>query len=1718
MENKVKRTDGHGAYSKNTNKKDKYSQSNEVDNGVLDNLENIIKEMESQGSSRNYQSIIEFFRKGFVNQVVQTWSYYAQTNNHAKTSHATSLLVKTLRILSSYPDTLQHGTNLIQVILTNYAKVLYRGLNNQRPQITNPTIRLMKEIVLFNDSQHLESFLAYFDLSLPSLPRILVPTKSDLEGNTRNTPKKNYKIMRETLLDFWILLISKTPALARRDLLTDNSKIMANWFKYMDKIDSNELLDRSISLFINSILKEPFFKRTTKCKILNELTLSKLHHFYYSQDKHLTKKVNQFFVIYGSSPEFSIAYPDNSMWFEESPFTGSSTGASLTVHQKEFKLHNKLLFNLLKIFKPWEDDLQSSTTIKILRHTPELVAPYCTHIASLGSHDPKMTSYWFGMTLLLGRIINLEVPEFMKNIQTDLIPSDILVIENIIPSSLKKSALTNALQDDHKIIRQLACQMIVFSFQKLDKILDLYTQKGWGSAKATISSMFLNSIPDLNIFTSVLTNLYSTDKDNKILVLSITTILSHYSKTFPNFFSISLPTPNIFTDIMEMKSFTGMDLSILDQYLQFQKFNTIQMKWWNATPSQNSLFCSLLKLASSKNSTNIMTFKIHRLLSDLLHGSIIFNKDLLVSPVLALISSLQVVSLVEQDENEMNKIWKLLDESISRCMKTVYKYVDMSQEFNYVSPFVLAAVDQWQYVKKDENSDLISKWICIFFRSLVFIGESEDGIKSVVKKRLNDIPEDLRNIYLNFSESNIRKLSSSEYLLDRTIESSYGQFLTLSSCKEISASQRIPVNDLDSAIILTKLRQYTIDEDVSFDDTFRTCVDDLCSKLANYYISNENFNILDKRVYMDCLNNISSSNSIQSIKDKSAFIMTALTQISLKLLKEENLNNKAFIDFVFKWILDNKSLLNSNNQLLNGLLSNLINTLDGNEMIKLIDLYVDLDVHFVNLIMERLYNKENFEIEYNLVITLLEKYFNRSNSVIGNFIKDGRIISVDSKELLSRLILEEKYNSLLLSFIDSKYFIPKDVELYLSKLQYIESKVAVAIGLSHMNYTSDVTEEFIKETTNECYNNYKSATETVLASYFELFAIYAQKYLTENQNMELLEYATVEYKHKFNNVVIDLVCHSTVSSETSISKWLSKMTLYITRILTERDELSDKYNSVIKSFTVLIKSINLWENVNSNIINSQLEAIFSKKWILNTEIMEYALLIVASGKTKFIQSNRLVQFILNNEVGPFTEFTSETKISYLIISTLYALFIRDPSGNSNVTVQKKLLTCYSGSISSGDRLILRMLETIESNISLVWTNHIYTWDFMENDDEETIDLIGNTRLIVEEKEGLILTLKKGCVNYSTINYKIQRPPIPEFSEEKSNVKILEKLENFYKETERILIHNKINTIYDPLFLLLVTVHNDELVSEKSSTEDADSKHFKFNVQKYLSSGLFQYIVGCLADNDKDIVKIAMLLLTQMMHSLEENQQFKDGNIFKILLKKIIYTFNNSDDENNENSKIVPAIWYSLTRICHILLHPTTPLYEKAYKWVLNGPLIRSNDIPMLYELISQSRPDINFENYFSQLAWVLKTLEDGIRSEEDVDFLNRRSVMEWLSNISNIPYLNASMHSMINSITYKIQRINNCGSTLITRFGSISDLELKKMSIDNSLNEMTEKNKSGNYQNNNKIFKRELILKEQKLNTEELLQGHILIIQSQKRLVDWTSDDSNNILKRVCRE
>lgn len=1745
----------------------KKSSLNDLNSGVLEELHTVIADLRGNddnnaGSnlSRDFTPLIKIFNKygNLDQQLIQSWSYYSTINNFGKFNSTTNLIINLLSIINANLATLNSSTNImvlkadsiINSILINNNKILYRGLNNLRTPTTTNTIRLMKILIIFNNFTHLENFINYFDFTLPSILKILTPNKNDLNDSveTSNKKKSSHILMRSKFLEFWITLITHSPSQIRKDLLIDNFKIMGNWFKFFDKIDSLEIIEKSLDCFVTSILKEPIFKKFTKTKILNEFALSKIHNFYklFSDEKEFIKKLNNFFLIYATDSNFSVAFNDDCVWFDQSPLNKSSllantndqlnekynsnsqnnfnnsshNGALITINEKDFKVYNKLLFNVLRFFKPWEDDNQVTIVVAILNHVPELIPPYINLLNSQSNFDPKITSYWFGLNLTIGKIINLPIPKFIQMIETDQIPNTNLVIENIFPSILSKSSLIKCLTHDSLLIRQLTCQLLIFTFKKFELILSLYEKKGWENSKLLLSNSFFSNLPDLNIFVNCLNQSYTKNSSNKILVLSLTMILNYYNKFYPNFFVnsnfnliSSSKSSNPYIDIISKNhdNLTGLEFAILDYFLKFQEFNSHQTKWWNSNNDQNSLFSSLIKLASSKISNSALSLKISKLLSSLMSDTVLFSRsqsNIFTSfpQIDALINALEILELEESTTpDDSSKILKLLDEVISRCMKTPYKYVDMSNSYSNISPFVVALIEQFKFVEFSTN--ILPRFLLILIRSFVVIGEDYSGIKKALNEKLiangvefskNDI-----DLYLNFEnyENKLVELKKNEFHISKIDQISFFQYILLQSENEILKNTRHLITNFDSLAVLFRILLLVKGKTVSFDSKFKHCIDTLLSLLTSKALTDKTFVLVNSTfvpLLFDCILNDEGN-------EKAIFVSDSLIHIYLKLKEVDPF----FESFVMKWLYSNLEFFkNKTTESTSLLLESIVRCFKTEEIVPFLVKNLDFPDKSLFLGLNKVLDTENTNIPFSLLEHLIKQHYEYPLGVVlSHFVSKGRVLDFIEDKYLEIVLADQKKITMLNSFLDSIFFLQSSIAQLLDKIDINQNITIAAIVSKYLHTNDDKTiEKFVSSTVNAVFSQFEKNNDILNDEYLSLFYSHSEILIADQQNT-LLDYITSKYYHKYSKNVINLVNKYGLFDLQSIKIWLNELILSTTRHLTSNEEATEENLQIVNALSNLMEKCNFWSIVNRNLLNSQLEAIFNSKWVTNEDILEYVLKLALSGTRKTIESTKLLHLLFNNEFTVKNIHNEESTISFLTASLIYSLFHHDISKNSNITVQNVIVNYYNGSVSAKDRLLFRILQAIETKTSVSWTNRIFNWDLLEKQDSETLELLGEVKLISEKAAGLIVTLRSDYISNTSDHFPSVFPPIPKLS---SNLgETWKALTLFEKQIKQSCTISSAN-IYDPYFILLLSLHNKELVS--TATNGDGVVGFEFHTKRFISSGIFQIAVNSLSVQG-DLQKISSIILSQMLGSLEKNHNFKDGTILRSLLKKIIFTVHQMEADVENKHTVAPVIWSFVARLVNQIVNPTYTLHEAAYRWVLNAPYIRTNEIPLLRDLMGMDTKQKFLENYSTQLSWVLEGLEQGIRTSDDIDLLKRKGVIEWFLNLKNLQNLTSRVSFLLDKILYNIQRIANGAPTLITRYAGLSSLEINSLTTSQALSrdkELVMKNK-----NNSTYLKSYLILEEQVLNSQELMQGYSIVASSQKRLRDWTAGDYSNVAKRL---
>lgn len=1634
--------------------------SGSVDNGVLEKVGTLLKE-------ESLNEISQFLSKGFGNQLLQSWSYFAQVNDHRKFTTSTISLSKLLGFISNNDELQEYGVQLVKDILTSYIKTIYRGLNSMRASLTNPIIRLLNEIVIFKNGALIDDFVALFDFTLPVLPKLLNPSKSEL-SNIEGTKEKEHLSMRYCFIRFLLNLLKYSAPLLRKDLLLSNSKIMINWFKHICTIDSDGLIGLTISVWDEKIIKEQSFKKATKIKVFNEWNLSKLLPIYYTKDKELRSVFDKFILSLATDSKYGLRFNDDEAWFLQT--SGSGT---ISVNGRSFKTHNKLLYGLITNLKPWDDDLQLNTTIQILKASPEMIPPFMNYLASRGLHDPKLSSYWLGQTLLLSKVICLDIPADIESHDAMVPPSTNIIIELVVPCVLNRAVLARCFISDSFLIRQLSSQLIINSILKLEQIISLYSKKGWDEAKIQLLNKVRLSLPEISTVLNSLTDSYNKKSENKILLLTLLSVVNGYMKLFSESLNFSQQLSKPYSDIINEKQFKSIDFVLLDRFFQLQEGDSTQLKWWNKTDKSISLFTSLLKLASSNDSTNsAVSAKITNILCGIVKQTVVFNnEEAKVNQIELLVHSLQLVTSNGGIDNpQIEKIWKLLDESVSRCVRAPFKYLDSSKDLQRISPLLVTIFEQWKFVDKETPYDLTSKWFAIFLRLLVIAGEPI----SAIEKLLEGVDLDCSIFdYLPSGsyEENLQKLQN-DPILKVEPNSSFFDSITTATLNKIQNNVKLPTSHLDLVGALFRVLQISNDNTLKLNQRgLEKIIVDILSKVGNYLIGNTEATkeFSNKKYWLPLF-------VTEEQNDKTAFISCTLAEIFSQLPEFNNFDFKAVINE----LLEKKTSSDEDS-----VIAACLWALDDSTLLKLLENdSLLLKQEALSLLSKRKVSLSSINIaslaQEPALLPLVEHVVSLN------------LVAFDNLEPLFTTLSSDHSRFSLFNLLSQNLdIIPQLLEFVILKDDpvltcYVCSSLSAAAVSSIDNGTFtkliEVAELYaIEHIKKEDYE---------IISFPQLLNIFVRS--TSNIDAEvqqlILSYALTKYNNKYIQQIAEIIERFNCFQDDLVKVWINKSILFMTKVFSEVKQLPASFIAFLKSFKSLLSKSGSIQVANKSNLNTLLEAIFTR-WVADETPLEFAAMIIVVASKASLETTKLLQiFIANDDIAFLNENHVTSRSRFLSALILWRLFEFDVSKNSSLSLQEKILMFYNGTNNAEDQLLYKILEKIETRLNSSWVDLVYTWDFLDSLTEEETELIGEAKFIEKKKEGFIVTLSKTKITSTIENYCISNFEVPSLNS--SGFGNWNKIQSFYEEVESAVSKKD---SYNPLFLSLLIINNEELMTSSTDVEDQSPK---VNMRKLVESELFAFILMNLSSQDKNLIQVTLNILSALLHSLQGDSSFKDKHIFELFLSKVVYTFKKTSElgERTNPQEFSPLIYSMISKLSIVLNNPGHFLYEKAFRWILKSPAIRKNEIPLFNEISTVLVTNDDASNYYKQLVWLIEGFVTGVKNKDDVNLLRNKNVFEWILNLESSPYITSQLKFLILDFIKSVQDVEDGADMLVTRYGGLANIE-QQLSVDEHNGELITIN--------NELVKN----KQEVLNLKELGLRYSIIGQNKKRITNWTHDD-----------
>ncbi|CCE86539.1 Piso0_005034 [Millerozyma farinosa CBS 7064] len=1712
----------------------------------------------------NQEELDDFVRQGLLDKVVSAWTYYGATNDHTGFNDLTRDMCNFSRKASSYKTEESNVKgNIIDFykeILDHGLKFVYRCLAANKPSITNPIIRLLKDIVDF-DKSLVTYFLDNFDLGISTLARLLVPSKADMEryAPTKDDPSMTKEITRANLIDFWFHLNSIVPGFIRKDLLNTHYKIMNNIWKHMHEIDSLATLNIIFNFVDKNILEESTFKKSTKCKILNENFMHKAYDLFRrienSGNKDLLDRYTNLLMKITTDQVNGLSFPTHRIWQE------GQSGVSITYNNKKFRVSNKLIMSFLTSMKPWESAPQLRLTTEIVKKNPDLIAPYLNWIIQNGGgyHDPSLTSWWIGHTLLYFEITSLEVPELSPHGKFD----SRMIIEYSCPAPLGKNALKRCLDSDNKLIIQLSLQLIISVLLKVQKILaHPVLKENPNFNNQEYLELLVDIIPDFSYLCQKFMSAFNQDeKDNRanLICVSLVRVLNLYQSVYVSSnSSLSSYVNDYIKKFVETKhedSSNPYSLLLLDELLTLQlgQQDDQEFKWWNKAKNSNSFFTSLLRLSQNKKYDHDFSLKFVKVLDALTSESFIFNADLLVSPIFALMSSFRYIDVPE-------RIWDYIDEVISRSLKSPYRYIDISH-FHYddISLFTIVAVEQFKFVLKDdkistkEKNDSI-KWLFEFLKYSFVIGEKRDAIFKLVNDYTDEMEKE--GLDLDFWKENTSKINETDSFAcsNKVSSSSFSDFILSSTHsvltrKKAELENRFPISDFDLGSLILRLESIIVDNTISANDPVFT---KLLSKFGNYVLSviPEDAKVLNHIISPKFLKRMIFSNSDdleRSITEKSLMISKILHEIleSLNTAKGrkhmERLNSfTALKEFLEKW-LSFPNALTLESQYLSSLFVWVLDYDETREILGKVNksnYLILLSVFKYAVELKIKFSSDNFKTLLSLPVETGKESLSSKLKVVEDAVSN-ELVEFNPADMPVYLDIALSGSPDLLNIFLTK----TEDSVRTNALTYLTSKAANEAStddkvLFHITYSmvssgidipesddgdkgllygvvSCILDQWDDIIDNKGYEfskcisilKYAFKSESVRENFIDV-AISKFSALRDTPREKLL------FKAEFGGLISELLKQNKYESCPLINNWLPKSVLFITKRLATTSVISDNLRDFISSFRNIVELLStkgkaLWSMVPSSLINAQLEVILgSEEWANNTDCLSLAnSMIFDVPSSGDVSHEKLLQIFVNNPSNMLLQFPS-TDTSYCRFQSaliIFNLFFLAPTKNSTVSFMQSLIDLYLGSLRIEDLLIKHVLKKLEEVVMKSWANSITQWDLAEELPDDESRLFDHERLIHREKKddtSLVISLNKTFINNSIEHGYVDFAKIDLIRENELQSGVAspykrQLLDTMYDNNVTYVNHSYASSTYDPEFFLMLVLNSEEFIRTETEGEEGENTKKVLDVKKMAEFGVLQYAIVSLSFNDPQVTEISRSLINGVVRTLDKVDKLKEKNILMIYFSNILYTLKTSPE------KVPPIIWYFYSSMLPIIIDPCHHLYEYSVHYILSNPVMWASRIPLLKYIRSGSTggdESSTNEQYYRNISWLVQRLINGTRSKDDLSVIVRSGLIEWLLNMMNSPYISRRLESLVLEFISILQVLENGSDTLITKYAMLT-----------SAYQIKEMHSSDIISNPKTRVEREQIV----LNIDQLLLRFGISVGSSKRIRDWTKDDMPNVVKRL---
>lgn len=687
-----------------------------------------------------------------------------------------------MRLCSHNEELKTAGAVLCKSVLQpTYLKIVYRSLVSNKEFVNAPCLRLLTEINKFDFGSVCGLLHSAFDFTTKNIMKSLEVSREKADAVVA-TDDLHRPSLRTTSVRFVLSFFQFGSSSVKNEVLGQRAWI-SPIFKYL-RNDAPLVVNDFLNIMGKKVLADKEISRDTKKNVFNDRALSNIVALYGrtdminivgtggNEEKSVAEAAHEFLIKVCTTPGNGVCYSDSG-WY---PPGWTETGEK---HRGGPRLHNRLLSSFILSIKPYADTLQQDLLLRIFKVLPELVADYHLNNTSF-DFDPKLTSTWFGYYAFLSSTIQLPVPNNFGLGEFSVTPPPTnVLIENVIPKSLGKATLAKCLAHTSPVTKFLVTRLLIFSFQKLQKVLSaiddastlmVNPSSSWTKARFDLVEEFCKRAPDMGAVMGLI-NSIPKGQQGTLQEEGASRLLANYFELMPEValagrFDITIALGSFLMDEDasggEDRGFRLLEMSHL---LRVAK-DVPDIKWWNksglsfilfsvdcvnqhrtSASMPFSLFVSILKVYCRPTS-RLPLRQIRALLHSFVTPSLLFQTETSTPPLEAFLESLSFI----QDKSTIDAIFSFLDESVARCIRTPFKYIDdyaelafeisktheLSRNIPAVSPFTMAVVEQWRFFMQSKHTSGVkhagSNWLARFLESSAIVGENEYVLAAVCER------------------------------------------------------------------------------------------------------------------------------------------------------------------------------------------------------------------------------------------------------------------------------------------------------------------------------------------------------------------------------------------------------------------------------------------------------------------------------------------------------------------------------------------------------------------------------------------------------------------------------------------------------------------------------------------------------------------------------------------------------------------------------------------------------------------------------------------------------------------------------------------------------------------------------------------------------------------------------------------------------------------------